>query len=213
MKDKFSKTWRFLRTTAVGGVLFLLPLGVILGILGYVGSLVYAIYEPLKENIPVSDASGLAILFLLAVGILIGLCFLAGVAARRAIAKRFTNTVERNLTMMFPKYAIYKDILAGNIGGEAAAPSLSPVTVKLHDHYQIGYESGRTQEGLVIVYLPGAPDPWNGTVVLVEPDQVKPLDVDFNETAAICERLGRDSTEYVNSVRPERNSDAPAAEK
>jgi hypothetical protein len=109
--------------------------------------------------------------------------------------------VERNLTMMFPKYAIYKDILAGNIGGDAAAPSLCPVTVKLLDHYQIGYESGRTDEGLVIVYLPGAPDPWNGTVVLVEPEQVKPLNVNFNDTAAICERLGRESTIQMKSVK------------
>jgi uncharacterized membrane protein len=203
MKHHFTRTWKFLRTTAIGGVLFLLPLAVLGGILGYVGSLVYTIYQPIKDQIPVSTASGVAILFLIAVGILVGLCFLAGVAARRAIGKRFTKTVERNLTMMFPKYAIYKDILAGNIGGEAAAPSLSPVTVKMQDRIQIGYESGRTDEGLVIVYLPGAPDPWNGTVVLVDPEQVKPLDVDFNETAAICERLGRDSTDHVKSVKPE----------
>lgn len=202
MKEHFTKTWRFLRTTAIGGVLFLLPLAVLGGILGYVFNVVYAIYIPMAEYIPVSTASGVAILFSIAVGILIMLCFLAGLAARRAIGMRFTKTVERNLTMMFPKYAIYKDILAGNIGGEAAAPSLCPVTVKMQDRIQIGYESGRTDEGLVIVYLPGAPDPWNGTVVLVEPEQVNPLDVDFNETAAICERLGRDSTSHVKSVRP-----------
>ncbi|MCH5376905.1 MAG: hypothetical protein JJ992_23300, partial [Planctomycetes bacterium] len=111
MHEHFTKTWKFLRTTAIGGVLFLLPLAVVGGILGYVYSMVIVIYEPLKENIPVSTAGGIAILFLIAVGILILLCFLAGLAARRAIGKRFTSTVERNLTMMFPKYAIYKDIL------------------------------------------------------------------------------------------------------
>lgn len=206
MKEHFTKTLKFLRTTAIGGVLFLLPLAVLGGILGYVYSMVIVIYEPLKEMIPVNTASGIAILFLIAVAILVFLCFLAGLAARRAIGKRFTSTVERNLTMMFPKYAIYKDILAGNIGGEAAVPSLTPVTVKMQDRIQIGYESERTEEGLVIVYLPGAPDPWNGSVVLVEPEQVKPLDVDFNETAAICERLGRDSTNHMKAVKP-----APAA--
>jgi len=202
MKEQVSKTWRFLRTTAIGGVLFLLPLAVLGCILGYVFNIAYAIYVPLAEYIPVGTAGGVAILFSIAVGILILLCFLAGLAARRAIGKRFTKTVERNLTMMFPKYAIYKDILAGNIGGEAAAPSLTPITVKLQDRFQIGYESGRTAEGLVIVYLPGAPDPWNGTVILVEEEQVRPLDVNFNETAAICERLGRDSANHVRSVRP-----------
>lgn len=199
MKQQVNESWRFLRTTAIGGLLFLLPLAVIGGILGYVYSLVIVIYEPLKEMIPVSTASGIAILFLMALGILICLCFLAGIAARRTFARRFTKTVERQLTMMFPKYAIYKDILAGNIGGDSATPSLKPIRIELQDRIQIGYESGRTEDGLVIVFLPGAPDPWNGSVAMVKPEQVSPLEVDFNETAAICERMGRDSEKLLKS--------------
>lgn len=199
MKEHVHESWRFLRTTAIGGLLFLLPLAVIGGILGYVYSLVIVIYEPLKEWIPVSSASGIAILFLMAVGILICLCFLAGIAGRRALARRFTKTVERQLSMMFPKYSIYKDILAGNIGGDSATPSLKPVRIQLQDRIQIGYESGRTEDGLVIVFLPGAPDPWNGTLALVKPEQVSTLEVDFNETAAICERMGRESEELLKT--------------
>jgi len=140
--------------------------------------------------------------YMVALGILICICFLAGIAARRALARKFTKTVESQLMMLFPKYAIYKDILAGNIGGETATPSLTPVRVKLQDRTQIGYESGRTEDGLVIVYLPGAPDPWNGSVAMVEPEQISALEVDFNETAAICERLGRESEELLKS-RPQ----------
>ncbi len=108
--------------------------------------------------------------------------------------------------MVFPKYAIYKDIVAGNIGGDALAPSLVPVTVRFNDAIRIGYEAGRTARGLVIVYLPGAPDPWIGEVVLVEADRIQSLDVSFNETAAICERLGRESTQLLAAVRAESSS-------
>jgi hypothetical protein len=31
---------------------------------------------------------------------------------------------------------------------------------------RIGYEAGRTEHGLAIVYLPGSPDPWTGFVAL-----------------------------------------------
>jgi hypothetical protein len=75
------------------------------------------------------------------------------------------------------------------------------VTIQLVDLVRIGYEAGRTERGLVIVYLPGSPDPWIGSVALVEPHRVQPLCVDFNETAAICERLGRDSTQLLGSER------------
>lgn len=208
MKKHVHESWRFLRTTAIGGLLCLLPLAVLGGILGYVYSLVIVIYEPLQEWIPVSSASGIAILFLMACGILICLCFLAGLAARRAVTKRFTKTIESQLTMLFPKYAIYKDILAGNIGGDTATPSLNPVRVELQDRIQIGYESGRTSDGLVIVFLPGAPDPWNGSVVMVKSEQISALEVDFNETAAICERLGRESESLLT-----KPSSTPQSEK
>ena len=212
MKKQFTKTFSFLKTTAIGGLIFLLPVAVIGALLGYVYNFVLVIYEPLKKLLPVSSALGIAILFLLAVAILLLLCFVCGLAARRAIGRKFSQTIEKQLVMVFPKYAIYKDIVAGNIGGDELAPTLLPVTVRLDDMVRIGYEAGRTQRGLVIVYLPGSPDPWIGSVALVEPDRVESLDVDFNETAAICERLGRDSGELLAEVKAEVKSDPSAAD-
>ena len=113
--------------------------------------------------------------------------------------------------MVFPKYAIYKDILAGNIGGDSHAPTLIPVTIQFDDSIRIGYEAGRTEQGLVIAYLPGSPDPWMGSVVLVEPGRIQPLDVDFGETSAIFERLGRDSGRLLASIRMDRSRSKEAA--
>lgn len=211
MKDKVNKTFGFLKTTAIGGLIFLLPLAAIGGLLGYVYNVVLVIYEPLKEYLPVSSVGGTALLFLIAVGILVVLCFFCGLAARRAIARKFSQAVEKHLVMVFPKYAIYKDILAGNVGGDAHAPSLIPVTIQFDDAIRIGYEAGRTEQGLVIVYLPGSPDPWMGSVVLVEPSRIQPLDVDFGETSAICERLGRDSERLLASIRIDRSPSTEAA--
>lgn len=210
MKERVTKTFGFLKTTAIGGLIFLLPLAVIAGLLGYVYNVVMAIYKPLSDYLPVSTATGTAILFLIAVGILVLLCFVCGFFARRAIARKFSELVEKYLVMAFPKYAIYKDILAGNVGGETAVPSLSPVTIKYDDAIRVGYEAGRTERGLVIVYLPGSPDPWTGFVALVEADRVQPLDLDFGETSAICERLGRNSAELLALVGPARSGSGSA---
>jgi uncharacterized membrane protein len=200
MKNQVAKGYGFLKTTAIGGLIFLLPLVVIGALLGYVYNFVLLIYEPLKKYLPVSSALGLTLLFLIAVAILLLLCFFCGLAARRAIGRKFSQKIEKQLVMVFPKYAIYKDIVAGNIGGDALAPSLKPVTVRLNDMTRIGYEAGRTERGLAIVYLPGSPDPWIGSVVLVELDRIAPLAVDFNESAANCERLGRESEHLLDSI-------------
>lgn len=212
MKERVTKTFGFLKTTAIGGLIFLLPLAAIGALLGYAYNLALVIYAPLKDLSLFDTPGGIALLFFIAVGILVLLCFLCGLAARRALARRFSQTIEKQLVMIFPKYAIYKDIVAGNIGGDELAPSLMPVTIRLDDMVRIGYEAGRTEQGLAIVYLPGSPDPWIGSIVLVEPDRIEPLAVDFNETAAICERLGRDSRDLLASVRIDAVSMQPGGD-
>lgn len=200
MTKQVLKLVRFLKTTAIGGLIFLLPLAVIGALLGYAYNVVLVIYEPLKALAPVTTPTGLALLFLFAVAIVLALCFVCGLAAQWAISQKLSRTIEKRLVMAFPKYAIYKDIVAGNLGGDEHAPSLTPVTVQFQDHVRIAFEAGRTASGAVIVYLPGSPDPWNGSVVVTAAEQVSPLAVDFMETAAICERLGRDSSELLASV-------------
>ncbi len=201
MKDRIGKSFGFLKTTALGGVFFLLPLAVVGAILGYIYSVVSVVYEPLKQWIPVSTAAGLAGLFAIAVGIVVLLCFIAGILARRAIGRKFSQTIEKQLMLVFPKYAIYKDLLADNIGGAENVPSLAPVCVRFDDSHRLAFEADRLANGLVAVYLPGAPDSWIGHVVLVSADRVEPVDIPFSEFLGIFERLGRDSATMLTSLQ------------
>ena len=200
MKDQIGKSFGFLKTTGLGGIFFLLPLAVVCGLLGYVFNIVWAVYEPLKERIPVSSATGVALLFAIAVGILVLLCFVSGIIARRAIGRKFSKTIEKQLMTIFPKYAVYKDLLAGNIGGEGNLPSLKPICVRFDDVYHLAFEADRLANGLVVVYLAGAPDAWIGQVALVPAERIEAIDVPFSEFLGIFEGLGRDSSTMLASV-------------
>ncbi|TWU42662.1 DUF502 domain-containing protein [Novipirellula artificiosorum] len=205
MRENITKTVSFLRATAIGGVFFLLPLGVVLGLLGYIYNLVIAVAAPLHDALPswlpLNTPVGIAFLFSLSVTILVLLCFASGIAARRAIGRRFSQTLEKQLTTVFPKYAIYKDLLAGNLKHDRIGPSLKPVLVSSVDGYRLAFEADRLENGLVVIYAPGAPDTWIGAVTLVPHDRVFPTEIDFNETLGIFERLGRDSRVILASVK------------
>jgi uncharacterized membrane protein len=209
MKSFASKVVSFFKTTAIGGLLFLLPVIAIGVLLGYIYKLVHSVYEPLKKILPVESVGGIFGVFALAVGIVVTLCFLCGILARRAVARRFYQTVEKQLVTVFPKYAIYKDLLAGKIGGDENRPTLIPVTVSMNDSCRVAFETDRLADGRVILYLPGAPDPWNGSVVLVSSDQVTPLDLPLKDVVGICETLGRECGPFfvnmaVSTTPPER---------
>lgn len=201
MKQHIGRSIGFVKATAIGGVLFLLPLAAVVGLLGYVYSFVVVIYEPMKERIPVQTAAGIAMLFALAIAVILLACFAAGLVAHRAIGRRGARFIEKYLTTFFPKYVIYKDLLAGNIGGTRDVPTLKPVLVVTAECRRIAFESDRLPDGSVAVFFPGAPDTWIGTVGLVAPENVEPLAIPFNEVVGILEQLGRDSGKWFATAR------------
>ena len=213
MKRHIGRSWKVLRTTAIGGLLFLFPLMVIGALLGYVYNIVIAIYEPLRELIPVDTATGVALLFMIAVLILLLMCFICGLLARRAIARKFSRTIEKQLMTVFPKYTVYKDLIAGNIGGDEHAPTLLPVSVRFDDYCRLAFEAERLSDGRVVVYLPGAPDAWSGCVVLVADDRVERLDIAWPEVVGVFERLGRECAHLpVGGVSSQNGIQRPTAD-
>lgn len=201
MHKKFAKSVSFLWATVIGGIFFLLPLAVVLGLLTQVYSIVTAVAKPLHAWIPVNSTSGIALLFSLAVAILVLLCFVAGMLASRAIGRRLTDTLEKQVMTVFPKYAIYRDLLAGNLKHSQEVPSLTPILVSNAEGYRIAFESDRLANGMVVVFFPGAPDTWIGSVVLVSAERVYPTQLSFNEAVGVFERLGRDSRQFFPSEK------------
>jgi uncharacterized membrane protein len=136
---------------------------------------------------------------------LAALCYLAGLAARRSFASRFAQKIEKNQLLLFPRYAIMKEQFAANLG-EQLAMAMKPVLVELEGAARVGFEVDRSAAGLVSVYLPGSPDPWQGMVVHVESARVRPLAADFAAAVALCESMGRQSSGVLAGLAPESGS-------
>jgi uncharacterized membrane protein len=200
MKERVSRTWSVLKTTAIGGIFFLLPLVVIGALLGQMLQIVWVVARSIHELLPIHSAWGYSLLFVLSFLLILLLCFAAGVAAKKSLGKRFTDSVEKYLLMLFPRYAIFKEQLTGNIGGEVLRNQLTPVMVSMPEGYRLGMEVERgTVQGnnWVTVYFPGSPDPWSGSVGVVDDSRVKRLQVPFTEAVATAEQLGRGSLKLL----------------
>ncbi|WP_310821067.1 DUF502 domain-containing protein [Stratiformator vulcanicus] len=202
-----TKSIGFLRTTAIGGLVFLLPLIVIGVLLGKVSQVVLVVAGILRDTLGIETAYGYFVLLIAAVALVLLLCFAAGLAAQLAISRRLGEFVEKHLTLIFPRYSIYKDQVSGGIGGEFAKSRLKPVLVEMIDTTRIAFEVERSDE-LVTLYLPSSPDPWAGHVGFVTVDRVKPIEGEVGDVMATFERLGRDSLCYVNTLKP--TEDGPA---
>jgi len=202
MRHHFS-IWK---TTILGGVIFLLPFAVIVFLLGQIVQVIYSVAARLNTVVPQWSFGGVSLAVVLATLALAGLCYAAGLAARRSLARRFSEKIERNVLLFFPRYAIWKSQLTSNVGGEHSATAPQPVLVTFDELSRIGFEIERSAasasgdpNATVTVYLPGSPDPWNGQVVHVESRRVTPLAMRFSEAAGMCEAMGRGASAMLPS--------------
>lgn len=193
------KSFGFLKTTAIGGLIFLLPLIVIGILVGEIAPIVLAIAKVLSNSsyIDTDKPADVALLFALSIAIVVLMCFAAGMIARWSIGQKLSRFMEKNLIILFPRYAIYREQLKGSIGGEHNKPELIPVLVRFDDVTRLAFEAERTEGSLVSIFLPGSPDPWTGNVIFMSPDRVERLDIPFSEALGICERMGRESLHFL----------------
>ncbi len=194
MRPHFS-IWK---TTILGGVIFLLPFAIVVFLIGQLAQIIYSIAAQLDGAVPEWSMGGVSAAVVLATLGLVVLCYLAGLAARRSFGRRFSEKVERNLSLLFPRYVIWKSQLASNVGAHEGAAAMRPVLVTFDDAARVGFEIERTiGRDQVTLYLPGAPDPWTGHVVHVAAERVKPLSLSFAEAAALCESMGRGASNVL----------------
>jgi uncharacterized membrane protein len=181
-----------LKTTLLGGVLFLLPVLVIGALLGQVLPIAIGVAESIWGHIPLQTPRGVALLGVTALLLLVLVCFSAGLLARVSFGRRWSNWLENKLLLLMPRYAIVRNLLAEKVGTEGAIAQMKPVLVRLTAEVRLGFETDRV-EGHAAVYLPGAPDTWSGHWAIVDARAVTPLAMEFSKAVGFCERMGRES--------------------
>ena len=185
------------RTMIIGGLIFLVPFAIALVVVGKVFGLSMRRAEPIADRMPFDAVAGIALANILAVAIVLGACFLAGVAATSTVGQRLYRKVDELLLNLIPRYAFVKS-MTDSFGGDDQSV-LRPVMVRFDDLSQIAFEVERGPGDLVAVYLPGSPDPWSGSVAHITSDRVDPVAADFASVIQTLRKVGRGSAALLET--------------
>jgi uncharacterized membrane protein len=188
-------------TTLIGGVVFLLPLVVVLVVVGQGLALMTRAVQPLMSLLPYQTLGGVALVSIAALVLLVLLCFGAGMLARAALGRALSDRFDARLQTLYPRYAVIKAMSQG-LHGALGQRVLEAVLVTFDDHQVIAFDMERLDDGRAVLYLPGAPDAWAGGVVLVAPERIAPLDVDSAELARSLQRLGLGTAALLRPATP-----------
>ena len=193
--DKNSRS--VLTTTLIGGALFLVPLVVLAAILGEAYKLMKLVAGPIAEVIPVGSFAGVAVLNLFAVFLILVVCLAAGTVARSKIGHRIVVSLERRLLDHIPVYTFIKGMTAG-LSGTEESRSLPVVLIRMDDHSEVAFETERLSDGRVVAFVPGAPNPWSGSLTVVDSDRVELLDTTMPRVVRSIQRLGAGSSALLD---------------
>ena len=194
-----------IKTTAIGGVVFLLPLVLLVVIVGKAFNIIKTVSMPMAKLISAERYAGYAVADLLAVAVLLSVTILAGILARSKIFDEFYKKIDAVILQLIPGYSYMKG-MTGSLSDSEAEDSLNPVAVVQDDTVVIGYEVERLADGWVAVYLPGAPDTRSGSVAYFTDDRIVPLETDFAGLASCLKTLGRGSNKVImNTAQLRRN--------
>jgi uncharacterized membrane protein len=179
----------FLKTTIVGGVLFLVPVILVALMLRHAMSFAGRIAKPIAAYFPQHQIAGVAVATIIAALVLLVLSFCAGLAARTRAGKSVTHWVEETLLGSMPQYRMVKSLAEGLTQVEGVQ-GLRPALVGIEGGWQIGYLIEELQDGWVAVFLPQSPTPMSGNVMYLPAARVRLLEVPIPEAMMLVKRLG-----------------------
>ena len=179
---------KFIKTTVTGGLLFLVPVVFLLFILSEAMDYMLVIAEPLAEWIPVDTIGGVALANLIAIVIVILICFIAGLVGRNAMASGLVKKLEAKVLMKIPGYTLIKGIKGGLDKDETH--QLKPVVLTLGTAERIGFEVQKLPDGRSMVFFPGVPNPLSGITQILPADRVTYLDVPIADVMGLSENYG-----------------------
>ena len=157
---------RLIRTTIIGGMIFLIPIAIFVAVIGHGLKITGAIAKPLAAVLPVDMIGGFAVANVLAIVLLLLICFIAGLLARLALARKAVDALEANVLARLPAMRCSRPrpqsmLSPDDIEGMSVAVALRRLVAdRLRDRADRGWQ-GR-------LFLPGSPDPWSGSVCIAE---------------------------------------------
>ena len=191
----------FLRTTIFGGLVFLVPVILLLLVLRHAMQFAGKIAKPVAAMFPTQAVGGIALGTLVAIFLLLVIAFLAGLLARTPTGRRLTQWFEESILGGLPQYQMAKTMAESFARIEGESSSMQPVLVLIDEGWNLAYRLEDVGEGWVTVFVPQSPTPMSGSVMYVESTRVRPLPISMKEAVLLVKHLGIGSSQALRGVK------------
>jgi uncharacterized membrane protein len=166
--------WQVVKATLVGGLLFLVPLILLLMVLGKGIEVAKKVVGPVAKHSPVHSVAGVTIATLAAVAVLLAIAFLVGLFARTSTGRRVKEWLESTILGKVPAYSLLRGMLEPSSLVEGRA---KPALAWVEESWVYALVMEEHEDGTRTVFIPGAPSPFSGALYFLPESRVRLLDM------------------------------------
>jgi uncharacterized membrane protein len=179
-----------LRDLVIDGVLMALPLGAVAYLVHKVVTLLVPLLKPAFHLLPEGSWLGVAAIDLVALALLVLALLGMGLFSRSRPGRRLAETLEQLVLSKIPGYLIVKSI-AADFGSSEPDEGLRPALISFDDNQVLGFVVEHDPASdRVAVFLPGAPSPGGGNVVVVPLARVQWLEANLGTARRTMKQRG-----------------------
>lgn len=206
MTNKF-KT--FLGTTFIGGLVVILPLAIFALLTKWVIGIFDGILDPLVSLFP--ERWNEILIKLLAAAIITLMCFGIGLAVRTQFGTSIIFWIEDQAFSRLPFYTTIKDTVQQFFGKEKTAFSQVVLVEPFGKGAKMmGFVTDESEDGLLTVFTPTAPNPTNGYVFVVRKEDVEYINAKSDFAMRNVISLGAGMSKMIEKSRlTQANKDFP----
>jgi uncharacterized membrane protein len=142
---------------------------------------------------------------ILSVVLVLVICFFIGITVRTPTGRAAWKRLETSVFQKIPGYVLFQSFTA-RLAGQNQDQVWQPALAEIEEALVPAFIIERLNDGRFTVFVPSAPTPFTGSVYILSPDRVHPLDVPFVRAIQTLSRWGSGAKELVAAMEKEKTS-------
>jgi len=187
----------FLKTTVIGGLLVVVPVYFTMLLLAKALGGVLALLGPIVALLPDRVHRFGTVL---AVALVVLVCFVLGLAARTRIGRRVIEIFERRVLERLPGFAMLRSVVR-RVSGTSDDAQFQPVLVEIEEALTPGFIVEELDADRFVVLVPSVPTPAAGSLYILPRERVHWVDVPVTEAVAVITRWGAGTGKLLKAMR------------
>ena len=191
----------FVKTSLLGGLIVLLPVGITAWIFSWVYGFVKKLIQPLTSWVMAAYPDLRELLAMaIAIGIIAAVCFLIGLIVRTQVGRFIHEQLENHILKIAPGYSTIKETVMQFLGNrESPFSSVALVRIFGNDTMVTAFVTERHANGWFSVFVPTGPNPTSGNIYHLKPEFVHHVDRPVEEVMRSIISCGAGSAPLIQA--------------